>query len=204
VLCWIRSADPDIGFGAFKERALHRRVKSKLIRLIFLKDFMPRTIVVGYGNIDRGDDGVAYEVINALRQRLGQKRLDEGETGLEELGSKNDSVFLSQLLPEIMEVLISYDRIIFVDAHVGTNTNDLNCMPVVPEYVSSTFTHHMTPASLLAFLQALYNKEPVSHIISLRGYDFDFKRKLSSETRILVDPAIEKILQLLQDNHADN
>ncbi|MEN6622579.1 MAG: hypothetical protein ABFD50_13635 [Smithella sp.] len=158
---------------------------------------MLRTIVIGYGNIDRADDGVAHEVINLLRARLGQKILSDGDTGLEELGLEIDSIFLPQLMPEIMEILVHYEQIIFVDAHVSPNMNDLNCEPVVPEYVSSTFTHHMTPASLLAFLQVLYNREPAGHIISLRGYDFDFKRVLSPATRILVPAAIEEILRLL-------
>lgn len=159
---------------------------------------MSRTIVIGYGNIDRADDGVAYEVINILRQRLGQKILDEGDTGLEELGSENDSIFLSQLMPEIMEVLIGYDQVIFVDAHVGADTNDLKCEPVVPEYISATFTHHIAPASLLAFLQVLYNRNPASYIVSLRGYDFDFKRTLSPSMRILVPAAVEEIIKLLK------
>ncbi len=34
---------------------------------------MTRTLVIGYGNIDRNDDGVAYAVIAALRLRLGQQ-----------------------------------------------------------------------------------------------------------------------------------
>lgn len=162
---------------------------------------MSRTIVVGYGNIDRADDGVAYEVINALRQRLGQERLKEGDTGLENLGSSPDSIFLIQLMPEIMEILIDYDQIIFVDAHAGANTNDLNCIPVTPEYVSSTFTHHMTPASLLAFMEVLYNREPAGHIVSLRGYDFDFKRIISASTKMLVPAAVEKILKLLRQTN---
>lgn len=159
---------------------------------------MVKTIVVGYGNIDRADDGVAFEVINVLRRHLGQKMLIEGDTGLDELGSGTDSIFLPQLMPEIMEILVDYDQVIFVDAHVGAETNDLNCQPVVPEYVSSTFTHHMTPASLLAFLQVLYSKEPAGHIVSLRGHDFDFKRTLSPGTKGFIPAAIEKILELLK------
>lgn len=159
---------------------------------------MFRTIVVGYGNIDRADDGVAFEVINALRRRLGQKLLNEGDTGLEELGAGVDSIFLIQLMPEIMEVLIGYDQVIFVDAHADANANDLNFTPVKPEYVSSTFTHHMTPQSLLAFLKVLYNREPAGHILSIKGYDFDFKRLLSCGTRSLVPASVEEILNLLK------
>ena len=55
---------------------------------------MSRTLVIGFGNIDRADDGVAFYVINALRRRLGQKPLSEEDTGLEELGAPIDSVFL--------------------------------------------------------------------------------------------------------------
>ena len=46
---------------------------------------MPRTLIIGFGNLDRADDGVAFYVINALRRRLGQKALSEEDTGLEEL-----------------------------------------------------------------------------------------------------------------------
>jgi hydrogenase maturation protease len=159
---------------------------------------MPRTIVIGYGNIDRADDGAAYEVINALRLRLGQKILEDNDAGLDELGCDTDSVFLTQLVPEIMETLIAYDRIVFVDAHVGADLEDLNCILVLPEYVSSSFTHHMAPSSLLAFLQTLYQHKPECHLVSIRGYDFNFKRTLSPQVNILIKPAVEKILQLIK------
>jgi Ni,Fe-hydrogenase maturation factor len=34
-----------------------------------------RTLVIGYGNPDRADDGVAYHVVSAMRSRLGQGAL---------------------------------------------------------------------------------------------------------------------------------
>ena len=156
-----------------------------------------RTLVVGYGNIDRGDDGVAYCVINALRRRLSQKLLSEDSTGLEELGAEVDSIFLVQLAPELMEVLAGYRRVIFVDAHVYENVDNLHCAPVFPEYTPSTFTHHMTPAMLLAFFKTLYHREPTGHLVSIRGYDFDFRRGLSADTEVLLEAAVDRILQLI-------
>ena len=44
-----------------------------------------RTLIIGYGNIDRADDGVAYHVINALRRQWGMDILDGETTGLEAL-----------------------------------------------------------------------------------------------------------------------
>ena len=159
---------------------------------------MSRTLVIGFGNIDRADDGVAFQVINALRRRLGQKALSEEDTGLEELGAPVDSVFLSQLAPELMDTLTEYGQVIFVDAHVYETLEDLHCAPVVPEYAPSTFTHHLTPGALLALLKTLYGVEPAGHLVSIRGYDFDFHRDLSTNTRALVESAADCILEILK------
>lgn len=158
---------------------------------------MPRSLVVGYGNLDRADDGVAYYVINALRQRLGQGTLGEDETGLEALGAQANSVFLMQLSPELVDLLVDYDQIVFVDAHVREDLDDLHCTRVLPEYTASAFTHHMSPAMLLALLQVLHHRRPTGHIVSIRGHNFDFHRGLSAATETLVVPATELILQLL-------
>jgi len=160
---------------------------------------MNRTIIIGYGNIDRSDDGLAYEVVNLVRIKLGQEILEEGDTGLEKLGHPIDSVFLPQLVPEMMELLKDYERIIFVDAHAGDDLEDLNCARLTPQYVSSTFTHHMTPEALLAFLKTLYRHEPEAYLVSVRAHDFDFKRAFSPETQVLLIPTSEKIIQLLRN-----
>lgn len=155
-----------------------------------------RTLVIGYGNIDRADDGVAFCVINALRQRLGQKALSEDSTGLDELGAQVDSIFLVQLAPEIMDVLAGYRQVIFVDAHVYESLENLHCSPISPALAPAGFTHHMTPAMLIALLKYLDYPVPAGHLVSIRGYDFDFHRDLSAETRALVGPAAEYILRL--------
>jgi hydrogenase maturation protease len=157
---------------------------------------MSRTLVIGFGNRDRADDGVAYYVVNALRGRLGQRALGEDETGLEELGAPVDSIFLSQIVPELMDVVTPYRQIVFVDAHVGEERGDLYCAPVLPEDVSAAFTHQMSPTMFLALLKILYQQEPEGHIVSIRGYDFDFHPTLSPATSQLIDEAVDCIEQL--------
>lgn len=156
---------------------------------------VPRTLVIGYGNLDRGDDGVAYHVVNALRQRLGQRLLSEDETGLEELGGQTDSVLLTQLVPELVHTMANYQQVIFVDAHVQEGVPELYCAPVSPEGAPSSFSHHMTPAVLLALLRTILHAEPKGHIVSIRGYDFGFHRLLSDAAARMVQPAVECILQ---------
>lgn len=158
---------------------------------------MPRTLIIGYGNIYRADDGVAFYVINTLRRHLGQRQLPEGDTGLEELGADVDSLFLIQLVPELLDVVSGYNQVIFVDAHVDENIDALHIAQIAPVYNPSMLTHHMTPSTLMALLKTLYYREIASHIISIRGYNFDFHRNLSPHTKSLIEPAVKNILQLL-------
>lgn len=155
-----------------------------------------RSLVIGYGNMDRADDGVAFCVVNGLRRRLGQKILSEDDTGLDELGAEVDSIFLGQLAPELMDILAGYQQVIFVDAHVCEGMDNLYCTPVSAKYVPSAFTHHMTPATLLALLELAHYPGPTGHLVSIRGYDFDFHRDLSAGARAFVEPAVECILRL--------
>ena len=158
---------------------------------------MSRTLIIGYGNLDRGDDGVAFDVVNALRVRLGQDPLDEQETGLGELGTETDSVFLRQLVPELMDTAAGYDQVIFVDAHVRENPRELWWAPVQPDFVPSAFTHHINPATFLALIRALYDRNPAGYLLSIRGHEFDFSRGLSFETERLVQPAVDELVKRL-------
>jgi hydrogenase maturation protease len=158
-----------------------------------------RTLVVGYGNPDRQDDGVAWQVIAAIRQRLGQPPLGEEETGLEQLEGEADSIQLLQLGPELLDTAAKYERLIFVDAHVRDDQKDLAWETIEAEAAPAAFTHHMTPAMFLALLEALYRARPAGRILSVRGYRFDFERGLSAATRALVEPAAGLIVQWLRE-----
>jgi hydrogenase maturation protease len=159
---------------------------------------MARTLVVGFGNLDRADDGVAFHVVNALRRRLGQPPLPDDVTGLDDLGERVDSVFLVQLTPELVEIMKDYECVCFVDAHVFASGEELRCVSVRPEDASLSFTHHMTPAMLLALLQTLYRHPVTSQLVSIRGHDFDFHRRLSPRTQAQVEPAVASILLLAE------
>jgi hydrogenase maturation protease len=171
---------------------------------------MVGTLVIGYGNVYREDDGVAYEVIVALRRRLGQEPLDEEEIDLEQLSQKSDtgtaavlhSTFVPQLAPDLLDVAAEYGRLVFVDAHVQPEAEDLECSAVQPEYAAAAFTHHMTPAMFLALLQTLYHREVAGFAVSIRGHSFDFRRGLSAAAQALVEPAVEEILELSSPSQA--
>jgi hydrogenase maturation protease len=160
---------------------------------------MPQTLVIGFGNLDRGDDGAALHVVNRLRARMGRQALAEGNTGLEELGSET-AVFIRQLLPELSPEVDSYDRLVFVDAHLPGNRRLLECETVRPEPLRSTFSHVLPPGAFLWLVQAIYGRVPEAFVVSLQGHSFEVTRELTPATAGLVVDAAEKIWQLLHPN----
>lgn len=141
------------------------------------------TLVIGYGNPSRKDDGVGLAVINNLRTRLGLPILDETRDGFETLGQPLDTLFLQQLMPELAETLAGYDGVVFVDAHLGSAEAELiRRVPLQANLDPALVSHHMKPGRLLALAQALYGTAPAGELISILGFDFDFGSDLSPQT----------------------
>ena len=161
---------------------------------------MNHTLVIGYGNPDRQDDGVAWHVLHALAIRLNLPAPDSYE---EEFPSNDrlDFTFTLQLTPEMAEQIASYERICFVDAHTGSIASEVQLVPVKSQFQHSAFTHHLTAQSLLSVCQSLYGNTPLAVLLSVRGYQFEFERELSTETATLVPEAVELILGWIKNVH---
>lgn len=160
---------------------------------------MPTTLVLGYGNVDRRDDGVALYVVNALRERLGQPPIDPHETdGLETRGGELDTGFVYQLTPELAEIAAAYDQVVFVDAHLGHYNELIREASVAAEARPTIVSHQLSPGTVLALARALYGGHPVGTLISIRGHDFDFGSQLSPDTAAGVAPAVARIWDLHQ------
>ena len=157
---------------------------------------MTHTLVIGFGNIYRRDDGVALAVVNGVRDRLGQPPLEIDDDGFDTLGQDLDTVLLHQLVPELAEIVAPYDLIVFVDAHVGSIQEDLREEELQACYKSATVSHQLHPCTLLALIQELYNRTPRGVLLSIRGYDFEFGEGLSEKTAALVPAAVERVLAL--------
>src|SRR5579863_2441204 len=74
-----------------------RRIEAKL---------MSRTLIIGIGNPLRGDDGLGWRAVESLRQIAS---LQEVET-----------VTCHQLTPEMAESVSRAERVVFIDAYVGS------------------------------------------------------------------------------------
>lgn len=158
---------------------------------------MDNTLIIGYGNPDREDDGVAWHILQKLAGHLNRPAPGPENDGLDDLGQSPDLVFVLQLMPEIAEVLAGYDHVCFVDAHTGAYDEDIRLEQVQAEFQPSPFTHHLTPQTCLTLAGALYGQTPQGLVVSVRGYQFGFKNSLSPATAALAEEAFRRIVAWL-------
>ncbi|MDP3046148.1 MAG: hydrogenase maturation protease [Chloroflexota bacterium] len=154
---------------------------------------MARTLVIGYGNPSRNDDGVGLAVVNHLRQRLGLKTLDETTDGFDDLGGGLDTLFLQQLTPELAETVAAYDRLILVDAHTGAYPDLVHQTQLSPRHDPAMVSHVLKPDHLLALAQQFCGRSPRAELISVRGFDFNFGETLSQQTAQGVAQVVQHI-----------
>jgi len=146
-------------------------------------------LLIGYGNPDREDDGVAWHILRALTIKLG---LDAPQSYEDEFPESEliDFVFYLQLTPEMAEDISEYQHVCFIDAHTGNIPEPVRLIDVKSEFQRSPFTHHLTPQSLLSMCETIYEKKPDAALLSVLGHRFLFSRALSEETSRLVPQAV--------------
>ena len=159
---------------------------------------MKQSLILGYGNADRQDDGVAWHVLARLANRLGRSVPPEIGENFDSEESSPEFLYALQLAPEMAETIANFEQVCFVDAHTGSIAEDVKITSLLPAFQNSPFTHHMTPETLLAFVKGLYDRQPAAILISIRGYEFAFAHDLSSGTDRLADQAVDTIAKWLE------
>jgi hydrogenase maturation protease len=160
-----------------------------------------RTLIIGYGNFDRQDDGVAWHVLAEVARRLGCAVPLSPEEEFPLNDGAPDFIFELQLTPELADTIALYERVCFVDAHTGAVPQDVNVSAITAEFQASPLTHHLTPQSLLTFAQTLYHARPEAILVSVRGYQFGFERELSPLTAQLAQEAAEVVAKWVGTAH---
>jgi len=152
-----------------------------------------KTLVIGYGNADRQDDGVGWHILKNLAERIGQSVPDDPGASIEVEHDLVDLSFILQIYPELAETISHYDRVCFVDAHTSDIPQAISWIQLSPEYEKSPLTHHMSPRTVLSISETIYETAPEAILVSVRGYSFQFERELSPQTSILCNEATELI-----------
>lgn len=158
-----------------------------------------KTLVIGYGNADRQDDGVGWHIIRDLAERLGFDPPSDPGDPIDVETDQVDLSFTLQIYPELAETISQYDRVCFVDAHTADIPEEIAWVTLQPEYEKSPLTHHMSPRTVLSISHTIYDQAPEAILVSIRGFSFQFERELSPQTAALAEKAAEKIWQWVQE-----
>jgi hydrogenase maturation protease len=165
---------------------------------------MKKTLLIGYGNPDRQDDGVAWTIVRDVATHRDLNTPSQLDPMVHSPDGELTLAVSLQLLPEMAEWIANYERVCFVDAHTGRVPDDLSIVPLGAEYQKSPFTHHLTPQTCLSLAQGLYGRKPTAELVSVRGYEFGFTNALSTRTRMLAHHAVRHILAWLEERTPDD
>ncbi len=144
---------------------------------------MPHTLIIGFGNTLRGDDGAGFIAAELLRERLQDPEIE--------------ILSLHQLTPELMETVSRAAHVIFIDASVAGRPGKFNRIPLRPAPACSRFTHQATPESLLAGSQSLYGHTPEATLYTIPGRFFETSEELTPSVRRAVNELVLMLEQQL-------
>jgi hydrogenase maturation protease len=150
-------------------------------------------LLIGYGNPDRQDDGVAWHVLTMIADRLHRPRPQEIGEGMEDFSASPGLLFILQLTPELAETVSQSSAVCFIDAHTGSVAEDVQLIPIGKEFQTSPLTHHMTPQTILSLANSIYQSSPEGYLLSIRGYQFGFSYVMSPQTEQLARQAADRL-----------
>jgi hydrogenase maturation protease len=142
-----------------------------------------KTLVIGYGNSLRGDDGVGPLVA----EQVAAWSLPDVR-----------SLSVHQLTPELAAEIAQAEVVYFVDACVGRSQASIE--PIEPVEVTSRIDHLWSPSVLLHLAQTLYDADPAAYQILIPAIQFDYGETLSEIARDGADWAIAKLASELRPN----
>ena len=149
-----------------------------------MKKSGPRTLIIGYGNPLRSDDGFGWHASRLLAQALA--------------GQGIGVITCHQLTPELAEALSHCRRAVFIDAAAEGKPGEIHRRAVrVQAPTSSAFTHSCTPSGLLASAKQLFGHCPQAVVITVPPQSFAFGESLSPMVSAALPDAVKQVCKWL-------
>lgn len=137
-----------------------------------------KTLVIGFGNTLRSDDGAGPVVAKRLAHRLAA----EHASGVVALS-------VMQLLPELAEDISCSKCVIFIDASVKVPVGRLDTVRVHPhrqEEHPSRLGHHETPERLMALCEKVFGNVPPAFVLAIGAASLEVGSHLSRPVKPVV------------------
>ena len=114
------------------------------------------TLVIGYGNPGRGDDGLGP----AFAQRLADRNLSDVDVRID-----------YQLKVEHALLIANARRVVFADAQIKGGT-PFDFAPLAPSETGDVTSHSLHPGTLLELAKTLYGAAPRAFVLGITGVEF--------------------------------
>jgi hydrogenase maturation protease len=141
-------------------------------------------LVIGYGNVLRGDDGIGPRVAEAIAAAN---------------YSRVQVRTVCQLVPELAAEVAEARMVIFVDALTDPSRSAVELTPIGAEEVSDWSTHTADPRTLLTLTRAVYGRVLEAWWLTVPGRYFGFSIEMSSTARQNVRQALARLERLIQE-----
>ncbi len=140
------------------------------------------TLVIGFGNTLRGDDGVG--------PRIAALVAGWAQPGVE-------AIAVHQLGPELAGLLAVADRAFFVDARLAGEAESYQVRPVEATSEASSLGHTSDPRALLALAQAAFGRHPAAWAITVPATVLGLGEGLSPTTTRTMVAALQYLSSLV-------
>jgi hydrogenase maturation protease len=144
---------------------------------------VPGILIIGYGNVLRGDDGVGIHVARELERQFH----DDPEVEI---------IACQQLTPEMAEDISAGGLVIFLDAACVDEPGTVRCRQVHAHTLTG-YTHHITPEALVSAAEQLYGEVPKAFTITLSGSCFDVGSRLSRVAQLRLPELVRQAREVI-------
>ena len=138
-------------------------------------------LVIGYGNVLRGDDGIGPAAAEALREQLPEQ--------------KAEVLAVHQLLPELTERISRSRLAIFIDADWNTPAGQMHKKQLTANPDSAiAIGHHQSPENLLNMACELYGHAPPAILFQVGAVDFGYQQSLSKSVQHAIPKLVKEVV----------
>ncbi len=145
---------------------------------------MATTLIIGYGNSTRGDDGIGWIAAERLAEEMSNP--DVRILACQQL--------MLELAPELSEV----DRVILIDAVRDRAAGRVRVERIKPTVSApEPFSHQLDPVTLVECTRTLYDRCPETWLVTVGGESFGFNDKLSASVAAAVPEVLARVRELV-------
>jgi hydrogenase maturation protease len=148
-----------------------------------------RVLVVGYGNALRTDDGLGWHAADRL---AGDPRVAEVAV-----------LQCQQLMPELALDVSAAAFVVLVDASHGPAPGTFTVTQVEPAGdAATTWSHHLSPPSLVALAHELYGRAPEVFLVSCGVESLEMGDRLSPAVEAALPRVVDAVVELVASRTA--